>query len=223
MRHPWMIPSIAFLAGAPLIAQESQVFLRGDSNSDGIVDISDAIATLGFLFQGSGGVQCPAAADINDDGAVDVSDPIVLLDFLFRGGNVIPAPYPACAPDPDPEGLPCAFSCLGTCCPLPIPYDEADGNDVRDIRRRDGRIEIELFSNRPFPARALFPILCIWDSEFTQSTYGENGSLNVIVFTLTEEEFAATRSGAASIYYSCREEERDRWLFLDSDTSLLEE
>jgi hypothetical protein len=220
-----MIQSIALLAASPLLAQDSPVFLRGDTNSDGIVDISDAVATLGFLFQGSGGVLCLAAADINDDGAVDVSDPIVLLDYLFRGGNVIPPPYPACAPDPDPEpeGLGCALSCLGSCCPVPIPWREEDGNDVRDIRRRDGRIEIELFSNRPFPARALFPILCIGNTEFTRSGPGENGSLNVIVFTLGEEEFAATRSGAASIYYSCREEERDRWLFLDYDKSLLEE
>ena len=223
MRRLRMSLAIAVLASRPLLAQESQVFLRGDVNSDGFVDISDAIVTLGFLFQGSGGVQCPAAADINDDGAVDVSDPIVLLDFLFRGGNVIPPPYPACAPDPEPGGLLCPFSCLGQCCPLPIPYDEDDGNDVRAIRRRDGRVELEFFSNRPFPARALFPILCIWDTEFTQSGHGENGSLNVLVFTLSEEEFAATRSGAVSIYYSCREEERDRWLFLDYDKSLLEE
>jgi len=221
-----MIPSIALVAASPLLAQESQIFLRGDTNSDGIVDISDAVATLGFLFQGSGGVLCLAAADINDDGAVDVSDPIVLLDYLFRGGNVIPPPYPACAPDPDPEpeGLACSFSsCLGSCCPVPIPWREEDGNDVRDIRRRDGRIEIEFFSNRPFPARALFPILCIGNTEFTQSGYGESGSMNVLVFTLTEEEFAATRSGAVSIYYSCREEERDRWLFLDYEKSLIEE
>ena len=218
-----MIPSIALLAASPLLAQGSQVFLRGDTNSDGIVDISDAVATLGFLFQGSGGVPCLAAADINDDGAVDVSDPIVLLDYLFRGGNVIPSPYPACAPDPEPEGLGCALPCLGSCCPVPIPWREEDGNDVRDIRRRDGRIEIELFSNRPFPARALFPILCIGSTEFTQSGYGENGSLNALDFTITEEEFAATSSGAASVYYSCREEERDRWLFLDYEKSLIEE
>ena len=81
-------------------------FLRGDSNTDGTVDISDAVRTLLGLF---GGIQlsCEDASDVNDDGNIDTSDAIYLLNFLFKNGPSIKAPYPDYGIDPSEDGLDC--------------------------------------------------------------------------------------------------------------------
>jgi len=83
------------------------LFVRGDGNSDGGVDISDPVFTLAFLFTGGVPPTCRETCDANDDGGVDVSDPIFMLDFLFQGGEPIPAPYPACGAEVGAEDLGC--------------------------------------------------------------------------------------------------------------------
>ncbi len=84
-------------------------FVRGDANDDGKVDISDAIFTLGCLFQGTRCPECPDAADIQDDGALDISDPIALLNYLFLEGPRPSAPFPDCGLDPTLDALgPCS-------------------------------------------------------------------------------------------------------------------
>src|SRR5262249_8952809 len=67
-------------------------FRRGDTNGDGHVDLSDAVATLGFLFQGTVKVGCLDAADANDDDTVNLTDAIYTLAFLFQGGKPLPEP-----------------------------------------------------------------------------------------------------------------------------------
>jgi hypothetical protein len=84
-------------------------FKRGDANGDEAGDISDAVATLTFLFSGGPESTCADAADTNDDGKVDISDPVALLSFLFSGGAAPKAPFPDCGPDPtDDDGQGCA-------------------------------------------------------------------------------------------------------------------
>ena len=65
---------------------------ESDSNSDGAVDLSDGIFTLGYLFLGSDDPGCQAAADANGDGSVNISDPTYTLVFLFGGGAAHPEP-----------------------------------------------------------------------------------------------------------------------------------
>lgn len=85
----------------------SASFLRGDTNSDGAVDMSDAIAILNYLFKGERLSQCSDAWDINDDGNINLSDPIYLLHWLFSDGPIISQPFPSSAPDPTPDALLC--------------------------------------------------------------------------------------------------------------------
>ncbi|HLU46440.1 MAG TPA: FG-GAP-like repeat-containing protein, partial [Planctomycetota bacterium] len=59
---------------------------RGDGNLDGGVNVSDAVAVLGFLFSG-GSLPCPAAAEVNGDDTLNLSDPVYLLGYLFLGGS----------------------------------------------------------------------------------------------------------------------------------------
>ncbi len=68
-------------------------FIRGDSNNDGKVDISDAINTLNYLYSGTGKADCQDAGDANDDGRVDISDAVYTLNYLFQG-NPAKLPVP---------------------------------------------------------------------------------------------------------------------------------
>ena len=78
--------SISILPPAPQ-------FIRGDSNLDGLVNISDGVKIVRHLFAGVP-VNCQAALDVNDDGGINLTDAIFVLNFLYRGGAAPTAPYP---------------------------------------------------------------------------------------------------------------------------------
>ena len=75
-------------------------FIRGDANNNDVLDLTDAIAILDYLFQGGAPPPVLKAADVNDDEAVNVSDPVYLLIHLFLGGKPPPHPYPIPGFDP---------------------------------------------------------------------------------------------------------------------------
>ena len=91
-------------------------FIRGDSNGDGEVNISDAQHCLQWLFLAGSEPECLAAADTNDDEGIDITDPIRTLEFLFLAGEEPPPPFLQPGSDPTP-GLGCGpaatleFSC----------------------------------------------------------------------------------------------------------------
>ncbi len=76
-------------------------FIRGDTNQDRRVDISDSVFLLQYLFYGGSAPVCDDAADINNDSKIDIADAIFILNYLFRGSAQPPAPFPA--PGLDPE------------------------------------------------------------------------------------------------------------------------
>ncbi|MEC8894751.1 MAG: prolyl oligopeptidase family serine peptidase, partial [Planctomycetota bacterium] len=82
-------------------------FIRGDTDSSGTVEISDAIFTLQWLFTGGAEPGCLSAADADDNSSVELSDAIYTLGYLFLGGAALPAPYPGCGEDPSRDGLGC--------------------------------------------------------------------------------------------------------------------
>ena len=94
-------------------ALEIAAFRRGDANANGVVDISDIVCVLSYLFGPAGNpckeqvATCLDAADANDDGAVDISDGIFILQNLFANGPAIPPPYPGCGVDPTVDELGC--------------------------------------------------------------------------------------------------------------------
>jgi len=73
-------------------------FVRGACNQDGVVDISDAVCMLSWLFTDGAAPGCIAAVNTNGDGAVDLSDAVWLLAYLFVGGPAPFEPHLACAP-----------------------------------------------------------------------------------------------------------------------------
>ncbi len=86
---------------------DQPVFLRGDTDSDDRLDITDPIFHLAALFLGGPGSTCPDAADSNDDGDADASDAVYSLNFLFIGGPPPPPPFPSPGLDPSDDGLGC--------------------------------------------------------------------------------------------------------------------
>ena len=96
-------------------------FRRGDMNSDGLLDIGDAIGLLSALLPPPGGpvptINCDDAVDVNDDGMIDLADPIFLLSILFPppGNPSLPPPI-VCGFDPTLDPLGCA-SYLAPGCP----------------------------------------------------------------------------------------------------------
>lgn len=81
-------------------------FLRGDMNTNGLIDVGDAIEILQGIFSG-GQIVCNDSADWNDDGKIDISDPICSLAYLFAGGVAPALPFPQCGSDPSFDSLNC--------------------------------------------------------------------------------------------------------------------
>jgi hypothetical protein len=91
-------PGIIHLPG-----EETLVFRRGNCNGDQVVDVSDAVFILLYLFAGGREPPCLAGCDVNASGNVGVDDAIALLQYLFHpSGFNIPAPHPGeCLPAPE--------------------------------------------------------------------------------------------------------------------------
>jgi len=76
------------------------VFLRGDPDGNGAVQLTDGIFLLNFLFLGGDSPGCFDAADADNNGTIQMTDGIYLLNYLFLGGSPPPTPFDGCGPDP---------------------------------------------------------------------------------------------------------------------------
>jgi hypothetical protein len=102
-------------------------FRRGDHDGSGLVDITDPLNLLGFLFLGQTPPICEDASDGDNSGALDISDALNLLGFLFLGSfplnETLPGPA-NCGLDPDFEIDPDGDG------PLPVQPAESLGCDT---------------------------------------------------------------------------------------------
>ena len=83
------------------------IFLRGDANSDSLVNLADSISILEYLFSGGSPSSCQSSMDVNDSGTINIADAINLLAYLFSGGPPPELPFPTSGIDPTPDSLPC--------------------------------------------------------------------------------------------------------------------
>ncbi len=135
-----VILGVVTLLGAPADARGND-FLRGDANSSGKVDISDAVFVLQFLFLGGAAPDLADAADANDDGTLDLSDSVAILMALFLEGGDLPPPGMFVAgPDPTPDDLPDPEKVVAL---LYVGHGEPSA-------REDGDIPITLADGTPF-------------------------------------------------------------------------
>ncbi len=85
-------------------------FRRGDVDSNGALEITDAINNLSYQFLGTYSPACFDACDFDDNGKIELTDPIGNLSHQFLG-MAPPAPpgKDVCGPDPtDDDELDCA-------------------------------------------------------------------------------------------------------------------
>jgi hypothetical protein len=112
------LSSVVLALSSHVALGQCERFLRGDSNADGALDLSDGISTLNSLFLGTASSPCADAADANDSGDIDLSDGIFIFSYLFADGRSPPLPGPTvCGADATQDNLsclshpPCADSC----------------------------------------------------------------------------------------------------------------
>jgi hypothetical protein len=87
--------------------RKSTPFLRGDTDGNGRLSLTDPVRTLNYLFRGlSLRDDCRDAMDANDDGDLNISDAVLVLSHLFLPDSPgIAEPFPRCgfdSPAPDP-------------------------------------------------------------------------------------------------------------------------
>ena len=123
------------LVALPLGNLSAVDFLRADSNSDGVVSISDAYFTLMSLFVTGQPPECTEAGDADGDGKFNLKDAIVTLVYLVQGGDPPAAPFPD--PGPGSGALPCGSYGAGEpmedpAAALKIVEATAEGSDSRN-------------------------------------------------------------------------------------------
>lgn len=97
-------------------------FLRGDTDLSAVVDLTDPLSTLEYLFLGTFSPRCHDAMDANDDEQADISDVLATLGFLFLGNFDIPWPGTRqCGWDLEtsPDSLSCDGALTADECPTP--------------------------------------------------------------------------------------------------------
>lgn len=81
-------------------------FIRGDCNTDGVLDIADAITMIMRLFRATT-TSCNEACDADSSGAADISDVVLVLDGLFGERDLPTLPFPECGLAPTWSDLGC--------------------------------------------------------------------------------------------------------------------
>jgi hypothetical protein len=64
------------------------VGICGDANSDGTVNVSDAVFVINYVFVGGDTPVPLACGDSNSDGTVNVSDAVYIINYVFVGGDI---------------------------------------------------------------------------------------------------------------------------------------
>ena len=100
-----VVSELAYLDNGPITTFSPFPFLRGDTNGNGVLGMSDAQLTLTYLFANAEPPYCLDTADINDDGILQLLDALLLLDYLFTNGAPPAPPFPAYGLDETPDVL----------------------------------------------------------------------------------------------------------------------
>ncbi len=116
VKPPLWFGLVLLLILSPSHARDEPNFVRGDSDVDTALSLSDVLRILGHLFLSDPPkLDCDDAADANDDGTVNLVDAVALLFYLFEGGEPPPEPFTICGPDPTEDAPTCeSFWYCGT-------------------------------------------------------------------------------------------------------------
>ncbi len=79
--------------GAPDSCTTPERFVCGDANSDGTINVGDAVMIINYVFNGGPAPIPIDGGDANGDGSCNVGDAVYLINYVFKGG-----PAPVCPP-----------------------------------------------------------------------------------------------------------------------------
>jgi hypothetical protein len=63
------------------------LFIRGDANGDGVINIADVVYLINYLFAHGSAPQPFEAGDANSDGKINSADVVYLINYLFAHGS----------------------------------------------------------------------------------------------------------------------------------------
>jgi hypothetical protein len=70
---------------------EPSTYIVGDADGDGVINVSDIVYLINFVFAEGPAPEPEAAGDVDCNGTVNVSDVVVLIQYVFGEG-----PTPEC-------------------------------------------------------------------------------------------------------------------------------
>lgn len=85
--------------GAVAKLKSRRMFIRGDLDGNGVIDVNDARAIF-TLVEGKLRIPCMESADVNGDGIIGREDGVRLMNFIMTGQNPPGSPWPDCGPTP---------------------------------------------------------------------------------------------------------------------------
>jgi hypothetical protein len=68
-------------------------YLCGDADASGVVNVSDGVYIIAYIFSGGAPPAPPESGDVDCNGVLNISDVVYLLNYIFAGG---PAPCADC-------------------------------------------------------------------------------------------------------------------------------
>ena len=82
LNDPYIAPQATYTA----IVEESP-YVCGDANADTMVNVSDAVYIINYVFSGGNSPDPLESGDANCDTNVNVSDAVYLINYVFSGGH----------------------------------------------------------------------------------------------------------------------------------------
>lgn len=61
--------------------------ISGDANQDGLVNVTDIVATVNYIMENPSGTFSTVAADVNKDGFINVSDIVGMVNIIMSSGS----------------------------------------------------------------------------------------------------------------------------------------
>jgi hypothetical protein len=87
----WSTDCLPIVTQTPVIIPICGVFVCGDANNDGVVNILDIAFLINYLYKGGPAPAYPVAADVNNDDVINILDITYLISYLYKDG-----PDPIC-------------------------------------------------------------------------------------------------------------------------------
>jgi len=72
------------------LGRSTPSYLHGDANGDFLIDLSDVVFLINYLYKADVPPNPVEAGDVNCDGHVDLGDVVYLIDYLYKNGSPPP-------------------------------------------------------------------------------------------------------------------------------------